>query len=240
MTTFVLVAGAWGGSWCWRFVAKALRAAGYEVYTPTLTGMGDRAHLGHALVNLDTHVQDVLNVLYYENLKNVVLVGHSYGGMPITGVADTASDRLDRLVYLDAVMPDDGQSFFDVCPEGRDWWETSAQKGDGWVKRPDSPQLVEVIPDKTIREWFIERMDGQRFPLATLLQPVRIRELQIPRTFISCTQMQSNASIREAARAKSDPNVEYLEIQTNHFAPICAPDMVADSLLKIAKMNSKI
>src|SRR5262245_51300291 len=101
MTTFVLVHGAWGGGWNWRFVAKAIREAGYEVYTPTLTGMGDRAHLGNTLVNLDTHIQDVLNVLYYENLKNVVLVGHSYGGMPITGVADKASDRLDHLVYLD-------------------------------------------------------------------------------------------------------------------------------------------
>ncbi|SFS73041.1 alpha/beta fold hydrolase [Paenibacillus sp. BC26] len=240
MTTFVLVHGAWGGGWNWRFVAKALRAAGYEVHTPTLTGMGDRAHLGHALVNLDTHVQDVINVLYYENLKNVVLVGHSYGGMPITGVADLASDRLERLVYLDAALPDDGQSFFDVYPDGRDWWESRALKGDGWVKldTAEFPHVVEAIPDKTIRDWFIERMEGQLQPIGTLTQPVRIRKNQVPRTFIYCTQMQNNS--RDAAKAKADPNMEYMEIQTNHFAPFSAPELVVESLLKIAKMNTKI
>ena len=102
MATFVIVHGAWGGAWSWnRFVIPRLRAAGHTVFPVTLTGLGERTHLGNADVDLETHIQDVVNVLFYEDLHNVILVGHSYGGRVITGAADRASDRLAQLVYLD-------------------------------------------------------------------------------------------------------------------------------------------
>src|SRR3989442_14761608 len=110
MTTFVLVHGASTGGWYWAPVRQLLRAAGHEVYTPTLTGLGERSHLLSRGIGLDTHVQDVVNVLAYEDLRNVVLAGHSYSGMVITGVADRAPDRIAHLVYVDAVVPHHGES----------------------------------------------------------------------------------------------------------------------------------
>jgi len=116
MATFVLVHGAWGGSLLWRPVARALRRAGHEVYTPTLTGLGERRHLLNRGINLDTHVQDVLGVIDYEDLTECVLVGHSYGGMVVTGVADAVPDAIRSLVYLDAFVPENGQSCFSLIP----------------------------------------------------------------------------------------------------------------------------
>ncbi|MBV9253581.1 MAG: alpha/beta fold hydrolase, partial [Actinobacteria bacterium] len=116
MATFVLVHGAWHGGWCWRKLTPLLRAAGHEVFTPTLTGLGERSHLGHPDVGLATHVGDVAQVLWYEDLSNVVLVGHSYGGLVIGGVADQAPGRLKHLVYLDAFVPEHGRSMLDLGP----------------------------------------------------------------------------------------------------------------------------
>ena len=115
MATYVLVHGGGHGGWCYQRVARLLRAAGHEVYTPTLTGLGERSHLLSADVDLDMHITDVTAVLHYEDLRDVILVGHSYGGMVITGVADRASDRVGRLVYLDAANPVNGQSLKDVA-----------------------------------------------------------------------------------------------------------------------------
>jgi len=112
--TFVLVHGAWSGGWCYHKVAARLRAAGHRVFTPTLTGQGERAHLLSGTVNLSLHITDVLNVLHYEELTEVVLAGHSYGGMVVTGVADRAADRIAALAYLDAFLPEHDQSLFDI------------------------------------------------------------------------------------------------------------------------------
>jgi pimeloyl-ACP methyl ester carboxylesterase len=108
MATFVLVHGAWHGGWCYARVARLLRAAGHDVYTPTLTGVGERAHLAALSMTLTTHVRDIVNVLEYENLSDVILCGHSYGGMVITGVAAAAGERIRTLFYLDAFLPEDG------------------------------------------------------------------------------------------------------------------------------------
>src|SRR5215216_473082 len=108
MTTFVLVHGGWHGGWCWKRVAPLLRDAGHDVYTPTLTGLGERVHLASPQVNLTTHITDVVNVIEFEDLSEVVLVGHSYGGVVITGVASKVSDRIKDLVYLDAFVAKDG------------------------------------------------------------------------------------------------------------------------------------
>lgn len=113
-TTFVLVHGAWSGGWCYARVAKLLRAQGHTVFTPTLTGQGERAHLLSGAINLSTHIEDVLGVFRFERLANVVLAGHSYGGMVITGAADRRPDKIKALAYLDAFVPEDGQSLFDI------------------------------------------------------------------------------------------------------------------------------
>ena len=118
MTNFVLVHGAWIGGFCWRPNAQALRKAGHEVYTPTMTGLGERIHLMNPSINLDTHITDVVNVIKYEELSDVVLVGHSYGGMVITGVADALPNKITSLVYLDAFMPENGQSLVSLIPPG--------------------------------------------------------------------------------------------------------------------------
>ena len=113
-TTFVLVHGAWSGGWCYARVAALLRARGHTVFTPTLTGQGERAHLLSGAINLSTHIEDVLGVFKFERLSDVVLAGHSYGGMVITGVADRIADKIKALAYLDAFVPENGQSLFDI------------------------------------------------------------------------------------------------------------------------------
>jgi pimeloyl-ACP methyl ester carboxylesterase len=113
-TTFVLIHGAWGGGWNYQRVAEALRARGHVVYSPSLTGCGERAHLLTGTVNLSTHIQDVVNLFKYESIEQAVLAGHSYGGMVITGVADRIPEKISSLVYLDAFLPGDGQSIWDI------------------------------------------------------------------------------------------------------------------------------
>jgi pimeloyl-ACP methyl ester carboxylesterase len=122
MATYALVHGAWHGGWCWKKVTPLLRAAGHEVFAPTLTGLGERAHLLTPAVDPETHIDDVLGVLHYEDLRQVVLVGHSYGGTVITGVAARAADRIGHLVYLDAFVPLGGAvaAGLDGCDTGGD------------------------------------------------------------------------------------------------------------------------
>jgi pimeloyl-ACP methyl ester carboxylesterase len=146
MTTFVLVHGGGHGGWCWKRVAARLRHAGHEVFTPTLTGLGERAHLLHEGIDLNTHIQDIVGVLQWEELADVVLCGHSYGGMVITGVADKAPAQLRALVYLDAFLPADGQSLMDlVFPERvasfRDYART---KGAGFRVAPIPAEVLAV------------------------------------------------------------------------------------------------
>ena len=117
MATFVLVHGAWHGGWCWIKVAEPLRTQGHRVFAPTLTGLGERAHLVSPDINLDTHIQDIVGVLESEELMDVILVGHSYAGMVITGVAERVTDRLSALVYVDAFVPENGQSMLSINPE---------------------------------------------------------------------------------------------------------------------------
>ena len=150
MTTFVLVHPAWFGGWCWRKVSPVLRARGHEVFAPTLTGLGERAHLASQKVGLEMHVEDVANVLEYEDLRQVILVGNSSGGMVITGVADRMPERIAHLVYLDAFVPEDGQSMLDIIPaERRPLMEALVQKeGSGWLlPRFAPPPWEKFVPE---------------------------------------------------------------------------------------------
>src|SRR5262249_39759793 len=145
-STFVLVHGAWHGSWCWKRVRKALQARGHEAFTPTLTGVGERSHLFSPHVNPDTHVEDVVNPIRWEDLSGVVLCGHSYGGCVITGVTDRLPDRIGALVYLDAVVPEDGQSMYDFLPGfyKAPQLEAARRDGEGWKVPPLPAEVFNV------------------------------------------------------------------------------------------------
>lgn len=133
MAIFVLVPGAWSGGWAWKWVTPLLRHAGHEVYPITLTWLGERSHLAHPDINLDTHIQDLINVIEYEDLNECVLVGWSYGGAIITGVADRIPERVRQLVYLDATRPNHNEA---VADEADPWWQARKQltneQGNGW------------------------------------------------------------------------------------------------------------
>ncbi|WHI46458.1 alpha/beta fold hydrolase [Microbulbifer sp. JMSA004] len=138
MATFVLVHGAWQGGWCWKRVSALLRQYGHEVYCPTLTGLGERAHLLCESIDLDTHIQDILGVVACEELTDIVLCGHSYGGVVITGVADKLHQYIRSLVYLDALVPENGQNVIDLLPAdiGMELQKAARTKGDGYRVAP--------------------------------------------------------------------------------------------------------
>ena len=139
MATFLIAHGAWSAGWAWKKMRPLMRARGHEIFTPTYTGVGERVHLAHKDIDLETHIADVLGVLEAEDLRNVILVGHSYGGMVATGVADRASDRIARLVYLDAFAPRDGQSLLDLQTEDsrKRVYDGAKGAGDGWRIPPN-------------------------------------------------------------------------------------------------------
>jgi len=143
MATFVLVHGAWHGSWCWKRVRKALQASGHDVLTPTLTGVGERSHLNSAGVDLSTHIADVVNLIRWEELSDVILCGHSYGGCVITGAADRVPDRIRALVYLDAFVLEDGECLFDLVP-AEQGPAMRQQAQDGWKVPPIPAEVFQV------------------------------------------------------------------------------------------------
>lgn len=172
MATFVLVHGAWHGSWCWKRVRKALQAAGHDVFTPTLTGVGERSHLTSPQVTLETHIADVVNLVRWEELDDIVLCGHSYGGCVVTGAADRLAERLRALVYLDAFILEDGQGLHDVLPaEVRDAQVQSANAtGNGWQVQPITAEFFRVNPAD--RAWVDRQCTPQ--PLGTFQHRVRL------------------------------------------------------------------
>jgi pimeloyl-ACP methyl ester carboxylesterase len=137
MTDYVLIHGAWHGSWCWARVRRLLAAGAHRVFTPTLTGVGERSHLLSRDVGLDTHVADVANLMIWEDLRDIVLVGHSYGGFVARHVADRMPDRIRSLIYLDAFVPENGKTLFDYLPDnGEGDRKLAVAHGDGWRVPP--------------------------------------------------------------------------------------------------------
>jgi pimeloyl-ACP methyl ester carboxylesterase len=254
MATFVLVHGAWGGGWAWKRVAPLLRAQGHEVFTPTLTGLGERVHLASPDVNLDTHIQDVVNQLRYEDLENVLLVGWSYGGMVITGVLDRAPERLAHLVYLDAEVPCNGESEFDVAgPEFRNEMEQSAQSSvEGWKASIGDADAIEAffstwLPDVETRRWCAAKLASNGQPIETFRQPVRLSNPAadaVPRTFVRCPvdwTVWDVLGIYDATveRLRNDPRWRVCEIASNHCAPLAHPELVAQALLDIQRLHPR-
>jgi pimeloyl-ACP methyl ester carboxylesterase len=172
MSTFVLVHGAWRGGWIWRRVRRELQVRGHEVFTPTLTGVGERSHLLTPQVNLETHAADVINLICWEELSDVVLCGHSYGGCVVTSVGDRIPEKISALVYLDAFVPEDGQSLHDTLPlEARNEQIEAARKiGEGWRTPPIPPEVFNV--NARDRDWMHRR--STLHPLTCFQQPLRL------------------------------------------------------------------
>jgi pimeloyl-ACP methyl ester carboxylesterase len=238
VATFVIVHGAWSGGHAWRWLRPLLRAAGHQVFTPALTGLGERSHLANAQIDLDTHVLDVVGVLEYEDLLQVVLVGHSYGGMVITGVADRVPERLEQLVYLDAEVPMDGQSEFDLLPpeERAVYQESARSKGQGWRILPPVPEPLPDDLDANLR-WAMSRMVPQ--PVATFAQPLRLTNpaaLGVPRTYVLCTEGKDGQEVPGYVQgARVDPSWRFVELAAGHGAHVTAPQTLADLLVGLVQ-----
>jgi pimeloyl-ACP methyl ester carboxylesterase len=233
MSTFVLVHGAWGGAHGWRKVRPLLAKHGHEVFTPSLTGIGERAHLTSPQVDLSLHIQDVVNAIWYEDLQDITLVGYSYGGMVVTGAVDYVAERVKHLVYLDAFLPNDGQALQALATD-----------------------LPESFPGP---EWLIEPMsreyddpaDGvfagprrSRHPRGCFIEPVRLRQPLEERDF-SLTYIKATGEPRPeggggafwlaADRTRNDPRWRYCEIATNHMIPFNRPQELSTILMEVAK-----
>lgn len=234
MASFVLVPGTGHGGWCWQKVAPKLRASGSEVYAQTLTGVGDRSHLLKCDVDLTTHIKDVVNLIVYEDLSQVVLVGHSYSGMVITGVAVEVPERLRQLIYLDAYVPEEGESEVDLWPqEMRAEIEAGEAESRGLRPAP-SPGLM-GITDPVMAEWVRARVTPH--PMATYTQPAprgNERSAALPRAFISCTEGPLVPVFGRFAEKARKAGWVVREIATGHDAMLTAPDVVASLLLELA------
>jgi pimeloyl-ACP methyl ester carboxylesterase len=210
-------------------VAPPLRAAGHQVYTPTLTGSGERVHLRHPGITLDTHVQDIVNVLHYEDLREVILVGWSYGGMVITGVAERAPERLAHLVYLDAFVPQDGQSLADlVGPVAMAATERDRAHPGRWLAGPVTWPVSDNRP----------RTDGLLNPAKQPLAVTNAQARALPRTYIYCSEkpdIPDFAHFASAAqRAREDRAWRYRVLPTGHEAVWTMPQELTDLLLELS------
>ena len=230
--TFVLVHGAWHGGWCWKKLTPLLRSAGHEVFAPTLTGMGERSHLINPQINLDTHIQDITNVLEYEDLQNVILVGHSYGGMVIAGVAAKAGERLAQLVYLDAFLPENGKALQDYAPplaelvdaQGAGWRLSSAWMG--------TPTEMFGVKDSADLAWVTPRLGDQ--PYGTFTQPVQLATNPNKSLRHSYIHLTKGPPFEEAAgRAKKQGLRMYELFSAGHDAMVTQPKELAKILFEL-------
>lgn len=233
-SSFVLVHGGRHGGWCWRPVADLLRAAGRDVHTPTLTGVGERAHLLSPQIGLRTHVQDIVATVEFEDLHDVVLVGHSYGGMVVTGAMEQISDRVRSLVLLDAHLPRDGESVFDLIgPDRADQMTALAERsGDGWYIPPEGAARYGITEPSAVA-WAERRLTAQ--PLKTYQDRIQATERawRHPGMFIECTPSSLEPRVLDRARTRSaaNPRIRYRVLPTPHNAMITAPSAVAELLL---------
>lgn len=232
MATFVIAHGAWSSGWAWKKMRPLLRAAGHEIFTPSYTGLGERSHLATSDVTLSTHIQDILNVLFYEDLTDVILMGHSYGGMVATGVADRASERIRKVMYLDAFVPRHGQALRDLAP-GTRVSQMAAETADNWLIEPNPPSS-DASPEDLA--WVTARRGPQ--PRKTFEEPVQLTGAvdRLPRVYIYCLRKQPGDVFGQfAARARSEAGWTYEEIDATHSPNITAPEALAEILLRQAR-----
>lgn len=238
MATFVLIHGSCLGGWVWQRVAEPLRQAGHVVSTPTLTGLGERVHLARPEVDLDTHADDVVNHLAFEDLNEVVLVGHSYSGMVVSSVAERVPERLSHLVYLSACVPEDGQCVYDTTvPVFREIVEGQArERGDGWQwPMPPPEELDQYLTldgfSAGDKAWVWSKAVPQ--PLGTYRQPLHLGKpaaSTLPRTYVHGT-LETVQPMVERVRAAS--GWDYRELPSGHWAMIRKPREVAALLVSL-------
>jgi pimeloyl-ACP methyl ester carboxylesterase len=230
--TFLLCHGAWGGGFAWRKMHALMLAAGHRLLTPTYTGLGERAHLAHQGLDLEAHIQDILKVIEYEDLRDIVLLGHSYGGMVATGVADRARDRVAQVIYIDAFVPGDGQSLFDLNEPGRANSQKAAKEGDGW-RIPPMPTPPDTSPADA--EWLSPRRTPM--PIKCFEQQLKLQNgpLTLPRSYIYATRIAPADTFgRFSKMTKNDPAWRYFEIDASHSPNVTAPEALMGLLQKIA------
>jgi pimeloyl-ACP methyl ester carboxylesterase len=234
---FVLVHGGWHGAWVWERLVPYLAQAGYNVFTPDLTGLGAKVKLANPDIGLSTHIQDVLAILDDKNLHNVLLVGHSYGGMVITGVADKAVERIAKLIYLDAHVPKDGQSFGDIVgPQIMDIMRQVAKAtGQGWLVPTPPPEHFGITLEADIA--FVKSKLVPQ-PIKTFEEPVHLitnpATFTVPRTYIYLNKPPLGSFDGFAKMARSSKDWSYYEMATGHDAMILEPQKLAELFIKIA------
>lgn len=231
---FVLIHGAWHGGWCWREVARMLRAAGHEVFTPTMTGLGERAHLLNADVGLPTFIDDACAVIECEELQDVVLVGHSFGGLVISGVADRMKERIRKLVYLDALVVQSGQSAMSILPP-------EVQKERSRTIDPEGLRMALPSPDKfgVFEPAHVDRVAPRitPHPLKTYTEALILRHPignGLPKTYIAVTDPWYSPLADVRAWVKIQADWSWREIATGHDAMVTAPQALSSLLMEIA------
>ncbi len=245
MANFVLVPGFWLGGWVWKNVTDILRAKGHAVYPVTLTGLGERVHLGNAQTNLDTHVTDVINLIKFEELGNVYLVGHSYGGVVITQVADKIPDRLAKLIYADSAPLPDGVATVDFYSPGRlaAFEKAIAERGDGWRlpllswNELDEGDALKDLTEKDKNR--IEKLaTAQPFnPARQKLSLKNSARRELPKLVILCTHTVAQIKERIDSGAPlfqelADPNLTFVELPTGHYPMFSRPIELTEVLLE--------
>jgi pimeloyl-ACP methyl ester carboxylesterase len=235
--TYVLQHGAWHGGWCWRMVAAALRAQGHLVFTPTQTGLGERRHLMSSDITLDTYVADLANVFVAEELQDVILVGHSFGGLAISGVADKMAERIRHLVYLDSMILESGRSPFSILPPDvvASRRRQASEEGNG-IAIPAPPVSAFGVPeDHPHADWVRRRLTPH--PVSTYESVLTLKHAVgngLPRTYVQCTDPVYAAI--ESTRQWVDRQTGWQKrtIATGHDAMVTAPAELARLLIEIA------
>lgn len=236
MATYLLVHGARHGGWCWTRVTRILRDAGHTVHTPTLTGLGERAHLASAETDLETHINDVIGVVDAEELDDVILCGHSYGGMVVTPVLDRRREVFRACVWLDAFVPEDGRSLLDGWPPERAQMirEKVATDGEGWKIAPMPPDYFGVM-DPADADWVTRRCVPQ--PIRTFSQPVQLTGAwkTVPKKMYLLAELHPNSSFDRFADPLSEQDDwDVRSVAAGHDVMIDTPELLAEILLELA------
>ena len=241
MSTFVLVHGAWHGGWCWRDTGKALRAAGHDVFTPTLTGDGQTFHLSSDRITLETHIRDVVGCIEAEELSDVILLGHSYGGMVITGVADRISGKLKHLVYLDAFLPEHGDSLIglldkalpaEVAAVFKGAFQGTALEGHSGMMQPIPAEMFGI--EEANRPWVDRRCVPQA--LATFELPLLLKggaDASLPKTYILADGWDPSPFRYFAAKLEGQSGWTVLKMPSSHDVMVDMPKDLAEALMKL-------
>lgn len=230
---FLLVHGAWHGGWCYGPVEKYLAAGRHQVFRPTLSGLADRSHLLNGNITLDTHINDIVNLIKWENLENVVLCGHSYGGWVIGGVAERLLPRISSIVFLDAFIPQDRRAFID-CLDRRTRIAVKNLARTGVLSIPPPPSKAFKL-NEAQQAWVDSKLTAQ--PIHTWLQKIHVTGAQyrVPKkTYIRASRFNSPALREIHARLKRNRAWMTYEMPCGHDAMIDMPELLAEILLEVA------